>query len=57
MTGLQVHCDPKHKLFEWLCPNDWAQRFPQSNHLIQQEMVAWQKTPWTLRSRLDKGAP
>jgi exopolyphosphatase/guanosine-5'-triphosphate,3'-diphosphate pyrophosphatase len=56
MTGLQVHCDPAQKLFEWQCPSDWALRFPQSNHLIHQEMVAWQKTPWTLRLRLTKGA-
>jgi exopolyphosphatase/guanosine-5'-triphosphate,3'-diphosphate pyrophosphatase len=27
----------------------WAQRFPQSNHLLQQEMISWQKTPWQLR--------
>ena len=51
MTGLELHCDPAQKLFEWQCPSDWAQRFPQSNHLIQQEIVAWQKTPWTLRLR------
>ena len=27
----------------------WAQRFPQSNHLLQQEALAWQKTSWKLR--------
>lgn len=26
----------------------WAQRFPQSNHLLQQEVISWQKTPWQL---------
>jgi exopolyphosphatase/guanosine-5'-triphosphate,3'-diphosphate pyrophosphatase len=54
MTGLQVHCDPEQKIFEWQCPSDWAQRFPQSNHLIQQEIISWQKTPWTLRLRQTK---
>lgn len=27
----------------------WAQRFPQSNHLLLQEAIAWQKTSWKLR--------
>jgi exopolyphosphatase/guanosine-5'-triphosphate,3'-diphosphate pyrophosphatase len=57
MTGLQVHCEPEQKVFEWVCPSDWSQRFPQSHHLIQQEIVAWQKTPWTLRLRNNKVSP
>ena len=27
---------------------DWAEAFPQSAHLLREEVVAWQKTPWTL---------
>ena len=27
---------------------DWAMAFPQSAHLLREEVVAWQKTPWTL---------
>ena len=27
----------------------WAQRFPQSNHLLLQEAIAWQKTSWKVR--------
>ncbi len=27
---------------------DWAQAYPQSAHLLREEVVAWQKTPWTL---------
>jgi exopolyphosphatase / guanosine-5'-triphosphate,3'-diphosphate pyrophosphatase len=27
---------------------DWAKAFPQSAHLLREETVAWQKTPWTL---------
>ena len=26
---------------------DWAKVFPQSAHLLREEAVAWQKTPWT----------
>ena len=29
------------------------QAFPQSAHLLQEEMVAWQKTPWELRVQAD----
>ena len=27
----------------------WSQRFPQSSHLLQQEVLSWQKTSWELR--------
>jgi exopolyphosphatase / guanosine-5'-triphosphate,3'-diphosphate pyrophosphatase len=27
---------------------EWAQAFPQSAHLLREEVLAWQKTPWTL---------
>lgn len=27
---------------------DWARAYPQSAHLLREETVAWQKTPWTL---------
>ena len=30
------------------CRNGWAQAFPQSAHLLQEESVAWLKTPWSL---------
>jgi len=26
---------------------DWAAAFPQSAHLLREETIAWQKTPWT----------
>ncbi len=26
----------------------WAQTFPQSAHLLREEVLAWQKTPWSL---------
>ena len=28
--------------------NGWAKKFPQSAHLLHEEVLAWQKTPWTL---------
>jgi len=28
--------------------SDWIKAYPQSAHLLREEVVAWQKTPWTL---------
>lgn len=28
---------------------DWAGTYPQSAHLLNEEVIAWQKTPWALR--------
>ena len=30
------------------CSADWCERFPQSAHLLREEVLAWQKTPWRL---------
>lgn len=29
-------------------PAAWVQAYPQSAHLLQEEVAAWQRTPWTL---------
>jgi exopolyphosphatase/guanosine-5'-triphosphate,3'-diphosphate pyrophosphatase len=31
--------------------SNWAQTYPQSAHLLREEVLAWQKTPWTLSLR------
>ena len=36
------------KLFVLNCRPGWADAFPQSAHLLREEVLAWQKTPWTL---------
>jgi exopolyphosphatase/guanosine-5'-triphosphate,3'-diphosphate pyrophosphatase len=30
------------------CRPGWAEAFPQSAHLLREEVLAWQKTPWSL---------
>lgn len=30
------------------CRAGWSELFPQSAHLLREEMIAWQKTPWSL---------
>jgi len=49
LKGLQFECaaDPG-KLFVLNCRPGWSDAFPQSAHLLQEEVVAWQKTPWSL---------
>ena len=36
------------KLFVLNYRTGWAEAFPQSAHLLREEVLAWQKTPWTL---------
>jgi exopolyphosphatase/guanosine-5'-triphosphate,3'-diphosphate pyrophosphatase len=30
------------------CKKTWLQQWPQSAHLLREECIAWQKTPWKL---------
>jgi exopolyphosphatase/guanosine-5'-triphosphate,3'-diphosphate pyrophosphatase len=49
LEGLQLQADTEpDKRFVLTCRPGWAQAFPQSAHLLREEMQAWQKTPWTL---------
>jgi len=46
-TGLEVGCNDKGKVFTLEADADWIENYPQSVHLLRQEVIAWQKTPWT----------
>ncbi|HXE47329.1 MAG TPA: Ppx/GppA phosphatase family protein [Ramlibacter sp.] len=46
LKGLQARA-AGHRLTISLRP-DWADAFPQSAHLLREEVVAWQKTSWSL---------
>jgi exopolyphosphatase/guanosine-5'-triphosphate,3'-diphosphate pyrophosphatase len=35
--------------FVLTCSPEWAQAYPQSAHLLREEVIAWQKTPCSLR--------
>ncbi len=35
------------------CRDGWAADYPQSAHLLREEVLAWQKTPWTLELQCD----
>lgn len=41
---------PKNVNHQFLltCPQDWANEFPQSAHLLREEAIAWKKVNWNL---------
>ena len=49
VTGVQLEAStaPDQRL-TLTCRVGWADAFPQSSHLLREEVLAWQKTPWTL---------
>jgi exopolyphosphatase/guanosine-5'-triphosphate,3'-diphosphate pyrophosphatase len=49
LAGLQVTLHPTNRrTFCLSMPEAWAQQFPQSAHLLNEESAAWEKTPWSL---------
>lgn len=46
LQGLKLR--PGDHSFTLAVPAAWAQAYPQSAHLLREECVAWQKTPWQL---------
>jgi len=49
LKGLQFDCGAEPgRIFVLNVRAGWAEAFPQSAHLLREEIVAWQKTPWTL---------
>ena len=49
LKGLQLAWDAEPgRRFSLSCRPGWAEAFPQSAYLLHEEVLAWQKTPWTL---------
>ena len=49
LKGLQLEAgNEPGRLFVLNCRPGWSEAFPQSAHLLQEEVLAWQKTPWNL---------
>ena len=44
---LKLHCDAHHRQFVLHVPHDWCDAHPQSSHLLQLEVSAWTRSPWT----------
>ncbi|NCP39955.1 MAG: Ppx/GppA family phosphatase [Rhodoferax sp.] len=45
--SLELSCNAQRQRFVLSITADWAQRFPQSTHLLRQEAQSWLKTSWT----------
>ncbi len=41
--------DATDNVVQLTCRPGWAEAYPQSAHLLREEALAWEKTPWTLR--------
>jgi exopolyphosphatase/guanosine-5'-triphosphate,3'-diphosphate pyrophosphatase len=49
LEGLRLETDSEPgRLFVLAYRSGWSEAFPQSAHLLREEVLAWQKTPWTL---------
>jgi exopolyphosphatase/guanosine-5'-triphosphate,3'-diphosphate pyrophosphatase len=49
LSGLTLKCEVENANgFALGCRSGWARTFPQSAHLLREEVLAWQKTPWSL---------
>jgi exopolyphosphatase/guanosine-5'-triphosphate,3'-diphosphate pyrophosphatase len=44
IQDLVLTLDPHHHTLR--CPANWTRSFPQSAHLLREEVMAWQKMPW-----------
>lgn len=50
IEGMQLRLSSQTpRCFELTLEPLWSQRFPQSSHLLQQEVISWQKTSWEFR--------
>ena len=49
LKGLAIASDDAAHAVTLSTRSDWATAYPQSAHLLREEVVAWQKTPWALR--------
>lgn len=50
LKGLSLTCGaPPTRRFALNCRAGWADAWPQSAHLLREEIMAWQKTPWSLQ--------
>ena len=49
LTGINLkQPDMQRTAIRLSCRADWAEAYPQSAHLLREEVLAWEKTPWQL---------
>jgi exopolyphosphatase/guanosine-5'-triphosphate,3'-diphosphate pyrophosphatase len=47
LAGLRIS-RPDGRLFAITCRSEWSDLYPQSAHLLREEVLAWQKTNWRI---------
>ena len=52
LQGIALQKGSHSTSFHLQVPQDWLQQYPQSAHLLREECLAWQKSPWRTRLRL-----
>jgi len=52
LQGLALAVDHNALSFRLSLPDMWAQQHPQSTHLLREECVAWQKSPWRFQLQI-----
>jgi exopolyphosphatase/guanosine-5'-triphosphate,3'-diphosphate pyrophosphatase len=48
ISEVQIELDSKRRCVRLQLGRDWAAMWPQSAHLLKEEILAWQKTDWKL---------
>ena len=49
LSGLSLkQPDAERTVMRLTCRADWAEAYPQSAHLLREEVLSWEKTPWQL---------
>ena len=48
LSGLTLSYDSKNTACQLQITHAWASAYPQSARLLEQEVLAWSKTPWNL---------
>ncbi|MFM7002037.1 MAG: exopolyphosphatase [Limnohabitans sp.] len=48
ISDLQIELDSKRQTVRLILASQWMQLWPQSVHLLKEEVLAWQKTDWKL---------
>ena len=48
ISNLRIESDPVSRTFQIELPKYWTEQWPQSTHLLNEEVIAWQKTGWHL---------
>ena len=52
LTGISLkRQDSERAVMRLNCRADWTEAYPQSAHLLREEVLAWEKTPWQLEAK------